>query len=52
MKFGNEFWLILIWEYIIPKLFAVRMLGYENEHSGAALHGEHGQEGRGGFVPG
>ncbi len=28
------------------------MLGYENEHSGAALHGEPGQEGRGGFVPG
>ena len=23
MKFGNEFWLILIREYIIPKLFAV-----------------------------
>ncbi len=23
MKFGNEFWLILFWEYIIPKLFAV-----------------------------
>ncbi len=23
MKGGNKFWLILIWEYIIPKLFAV-----------------------------
>ncbi len=23
MKFGNEFWLILFREYIIPKLFAV-----------------------------
>ncbi len=23
MKFGNEFWLILFWEYISPKLFAV-----------------------------
>ncbi len=23
MKFGNEFWLILIQEYIIPNLFAV-----------------------------
>jgi hypothetical protein len=24
MKFGNEFWLILIREYIIPNLFAVQ----------------------------
>ncbi len=23
MKFGNEFWLILFWEYISPNLFAV-----------------------------
>ena len=23
MKFGNEYWLILFWEYINPKLFAV-----------------------------
>jgi hypothetical protein len=23
MTFGNEFWLILFWEYISPKLFAV-----------------------------
>ncbi len=23
MKFGNEFWLILFREYIVPKLFAV-----------------------------
>jgi hypothetical protein len=23
MKFGNEFWLILVREYISPKLFAV-----------------------------
>jgi hypothetical protein len=23
MNFGKEFWLILFWEYISPKLFAV-----------------------------
>ncbi len=23
MKLGNEFWLILFWEYISPKFFAV-----------------------------
>jgi hypothetical protein len=23
MKFGNEIWLIIFWEYISPKLFAV-----------------------------
>jgi hypothetical protein len=23
MKFGNKFWLVLFWEYIGPKLFAV-----------------------------
>jgi hypothetical protein len=26
MKFGNEFWLILFWEYISPNLFAVRFV--------------------------
>jgi hypothetical protein len=34
MKFGNEFWLILFWEYISPNLFAVRRKnkrGYRNE---------------------
>jgi hypothetical protein len=28
MKFGNEFWLILFWEHISPKLFAV--CGFRN----------------------
>jgi hypothetical protein len=27
MKFGNEFWLILFREYIIPNLFAVSLVG-------------------------
>ncbi len=41
MKFGNEFWLILIWEYIIPKLFAVCLVARLAEDGLSSLAMDH-----------
>jgi hypothetical protein len=45
MKFGNEFWLILFREYIIPKLFAVHSLYKGGADRGSAQPGIQFQRG-------
>ncbi len=41
MKFGNEFWLILIWEYIIPKFFTVCLVARLAEDGLSSLARDH-----------